>query len=236
MNYEEASGIGGLIKEYRSDLVGFYRPYFDNEDDLNRILSSAFDDDSKDKRPRWMLNDIYRFVTLANDIEKIRPGRDPLRILFFRICLEALSTDSETNNKTFFESFDSYFSEEGKHYILDNFRFTGLYYPENIDKTECCYYDYFENYQLTCADFLSIIRATRNMVTHDGDYWSMQFWARDTESVWTTCITTKDEIVACQPKGTLLTYSFQTTMQYDRFEYYFVQACLNFVKKYLEVM
>lgn len=30
------------------------------------------------------------------------------------------------------------------------------------------------------------------------------------------------------------TYVFETTMQYERFKYYFVEACINFLLEYIE--
>ena len=45
---------------------------------------------------------------------------------------------------------------------------------------------------------------------------------------------TKEKIISCQEKGELLTYNFETTMQYDKFIAYFVDACINFVVDYLE--
>lgn len=88
--------------------------------------------------------------------------------------------------------------------------------------------------KITCTDFLRIIKATRDAVVHDGDYWSMQFFARDSDSTWLTDITTDEQILACQAKGKKLTYSFHTTMQYDKFEYYFVEACINFLQDYID--
>ena len=74
------------------------------------------------------------------------------------------------------------------------------------------------------------------MVAHDGDYWSMQFFARDNDSTWLTEITTDEQVILCQPakKGKELTYRFQTTMQYNRFEHYFVEACINYLWNYIE--
>lgn len=179
-----------------------------------------------------MMNDIQRFVALADDIDKIRPGRDPLRILFFRVCLEALQKDSGAKKKGFFEKFESYFSEAGKQYILSNFSFTGIGVPEELEGLDRALFNTHGNYQITCTDFLRIIKATRDAVVHDGDYWSMQFFARDTDSIWLTSMTTDEQIISCHPKGKELIYHFQTTLQYDQFKFYFVEACLNYLKSY----
>ena len=175
-------------------------------------------------------------MSLANDIAQIRPGYDPLRILFLRICLESLRKDSGVDSKTFYQSFDSCFSDVGKQYILSNFTFFGIQVPDELTGKERACFNPHDFYSLTCEDFLNVIRATRNMVVHDGDYWSMNFFAYDTDSTWITTLTTDEKIISCQPgkKDRKLTYCFQTTMKYEKFMVFFVEACLNYLKSYIE--
>lgn len=234
MNPEALFEEVGFIGEYRSKFEAFYRPYFENENSLLDFFVSVFENDSTDKKPRWMMNHILWYVSLANDIDKIRPGRDPLRILFFRICLESICKIVGSNNKRFFDTFDTFFSEEGKQYILSHFVFSGIMVPDELSGLDRALFDTHEDYSLTCADVLSIIRETRNMVAHDGDYWSMQVFAHDTDSEWIATMTTDQQLISCQPKGETLTYYFHTTMQYEMFEYYFVEACLNYLRNYIE--
>ena len=75
-------------------------------------------------------------MSLANDIAQIRPGYDPLRILFLRICLESLRKDSGVDSNTFYQSFDSCFSDAGKQYILSNFTFFGIQVPDELTEKE----------------------------------------------------------------------------------------------------
>ena len=77
----------GFKFEYRKEMERFYRPFFSSNEELKQFFVEVFQLENKDLRPRQMINQICRFVTLANDIEQIRPGRDPLRILFLRICI-----------------------------------------------------------------------------------------------------------------------------------------------------
>ena len=103
---------------------------------------------------------------------------------------------------------------------MSNFSFTGIGVPEELEGFDRALFNTHENYQLTVMDFLCIIKATRNAVVHDGDYWSMQFFAHDCDSTWLTEISTDEQIVSCQPakKGKELTYNFQTTLQYEQFK------------------
>ncbi len=105
MNAEDLFVQVGFVQRFRAESEQFYRPYFENDAKMSYFFFSVFKNDSIDKRPRWMMNDIRRFVSLANDIDNIRPARDPLRILFFRICLEALCKDSGSQKSDFFDTF-----------------------------------------------------------------------------------------------------------------------------------
>lgn len=232
MNAEELFEKVGFTHEYRSEFEHFFRPFFVTGSDLITFFYTVFKNDQVDKRPRWMMNDIQRFVALADDIDTIRPGRDPLRILFFRICLESLCKDSGSKRIDFFESFESFFSEAGKQYVLSHFVFTRVAVPDELTGIGRALFNTHEGYCITLSDFLRIVKATRNTVVHDGDYWSMLFFARDNEFTWLTSMTTDEQIISCQPKGKELTYNFQTTLQYKQFRFYFVEACLNYLKSY----
>lgn len=234
MNKDTLFETAGFIKEYRSEFEEFYRPFFENENALLEFFYEVFRNDDTDKRPRWMMNDILRFVSLSDDIDTIRPKRDPLRILFIRICMESLCKDAGSKTKDFYTSFDSCFSKVGKQYILSNFIFNGIDVPDELGGMDRALYETHIEYKLTISDFLRIIKATRDMVAHDGDYWSMQFFAHDTDSTWFTNITTDEQIIECQPKGKGITYCFKTTMQYNSFRLHFVKACITYIMKYLE--
>lgn len=89
-------------------------------------------------------------------------------------------------------------------------------------------------HQLTLDNFFEIIRCVRNLVVHDGDYWSMQFFARDTDSVWLVDLTTDENIFKIDDfVKKRITYHFETTLLYEKFVFYFTDACIRFVQKYM---
>ena len=81
-----------IIQEAQKELELFYSPYFDSDTDLQNFLSGIFDYENGSLKKRQMIFQVQRFVSLANDIDKIRPARDPLRVLFLKIGLDALSS------------------------------------------------------------------------------------------------------------------------------------------------
>ena len=226
----------GFKFEYRKGKERFYRPFFSSDEELEQFFFEVFHSGNKDLKPRQMINQICRFVSLANDIEQIRPGRDPLRILFLRICLESLCRLSQgwKSKSEFFRQFLSCMSNEGTQYILENFRYK-FAVPENEDHLDPYDVSVIPEHQLTLGNFFEIIRCVRNLVVHDGDYWSMQFFARDTDSVWLVSLTTDENILGIDDFAKeRIIYHFETTLLYEKFVFYFTDACIRFVQKYMD--
>lgn len=221
----------GFVGKYYSEMRDFYVDYFKSEEDMLAFFVKVFKNDENDKKSRQMMNQIKNLVSIANDIDKIRPARDPLRIFFIRICLEALYAISEISKTEFFEKFPSYISSEGQEYILNNFLLTDF-------EDEYKNFRYEEIHDLTIDDFFEIIRVVRNIVAHEGTYWEMQFFAHDNDSTWISKLITDRKILKSyeykNPNKMLRTYSFETKLEYDRFVYYFVEACINFLLEYIE--
>lgn len=216
--------------EYRNDMEEFYGNHFSSNDAMLEFFAKVFKDDNIDKAPRQMMNQVQRFVSLANDIDKIRPKRDPLRILFIKTCLEALCSISNMKKTDFYIAFPKYLSDEGKEYVLNNFSVSSF---EDIYQG----HQYEASHDLTIEDFFEIIKAIRDMVVHDGDYWQMQFFAYDTDSTWLATLETKKKILKSykyqfNDKMNRI-YHFSTTLQYDKFVFYFVEACINFINDYI---
>lgn len=230
----------GFSGEYRTEYTDFYRQFFNNEEDLNAFFTQVFINDDTDKVPRRMMNQVQRFVSLSNDIEQIRPSRDSLKIVFLRTCIESLcklacknNQRQESENKRNFLS--KYLETEEIQYILDNFVFTGLIPNENMDEKEQMLFDTKRNYALTIDDFGMIMFKVRGMVVHEGDYWSMQFFSRDSEYDWLTDVKTDEEMIACYKpeKGKPVTYCFETRLNYNKFIKCFVNACIRYMQNYI---
>lgn len=174
-----------------------------------------------------MLNQTMRFTSLASNIDKIYPPRDGFRVLFFRICIESLQYISGERNADFYARFERCFSEKGKQLISDGFR---LIYVDKAGEELCG----LANVCLTIDDFLNVLRAIRNNVVHDGEFWNTQVFSINGDK---TCqllseLTTKDKILSGYNYSNegILTYHFETTLVLEEFTHYFIEACLNYVK------
>lgn len=220
-----------LEEMYLSETKDFYFPYFSDKKSLDSFINRIFQFDWNDRKPRQMLFQVQRFVTLATEIDKIRPARDGLRMLFLKCCMESLAKLSDMKTTAFYNSFATFFSEEGKKHILGNFSLSFIEHSESGTEID-------ESFDLVIDDILSIIKAMRDMVVHEGNYWELQIFAYHDDSTWLTHIETKDPLLSkntyANESKHLVTYHFETTLQYESFKYYFVEACINFINNYID--
>ncbi len=212
-------------------LKNFYSEFFINQDDVDEFLGRVYQMDSDDRIPRQMINQIYRFVTLSRRIDEIYPPRDGLRLLFIKICMESLQKLNHTlkGPKDFYERFQHHFSITGRDYILQNFKLI-----------ECSSEDTkaIEIGSLSISDFLNIIKYIRDQVAHDGIFWETQIFAPKDDWTYLVDIEGKNLGLSCVSaisKDTMAEYLFETTLQFDKFIYYFTEACINYVKEYIHL-
>ena len=243
MKNNQAFDISDLLEEYRNKLLTFYAPHFEDEKSLTEFVELAFNYDDKYSQVRYMIQQVERFVSLANDIEKIRPARDPFRIFFLKTCLESLFTTAgfkEKEKPHFYTEFENCFSDEGLGYIFSCFEFTGIDKPDGLSIQQLAELSVLESQALTISSFLNIIKAIRDAFAHEGDFWSTQFFAQDTDSIWITSIRTKENIFNIERNSwntitvffeeKKVTYFFHTKLDYAKYIFYFVQACVKFIE------
>lgn len=223
--------ISELEEKYLLDIKAFYASYFSDIQDMENFIQRVYQFDSDGRKARQMLFQVQRFVSLATEIDKIRPNRDGLRALFLKCCMESLAKLASKKPVDFYDLFASSFSVEGKKYILDNFSLLRI--EDQGDENK--YKDYYE---LTIDDILSIIKEARDMVVHQGNYWDIQIFARNDDIDWVTHIESNEQLLSkktyANKNKRLIKYYFETTLQFEKFKFFFVEACINFINYYME--
>ena len=146
-----------LEKMYLLEIRSFYSPYFKDSKGLEDFIRRVSEYDWDERKPRQMMFQVQRFVSLATEIDKIRPSRDGLRALFFKCCMESLAKLSGMDSYEFYEVFATSFSVEGTKHILDNFT---LLFIESTEKNG----GHEVHNELVIDDILKIIKTARDMV------------------------------------------------------------------------
>lgn len=223
--------VSELEKKALIEMKEFYSSYFSDGNSMENFIERAFECNRGGRKARQMLFQVQRFVSLATEIDRIRPARDGLRLLFFKCCMESLDKLADIKTKDFYGIFASMFSIDGKKYILDNFVLLSI---EDYE-TEVFGQEY---YQLSIDDVLYVIKCARDMVVHEGNYWDLHFFSRDESVDWLAHIETNEQVltkITYDNKNKSVTYHFETRLQFEKFKYYFVEACINFINYYLEL-
>ncbi len=220
-----------FVNKSKKELELFYAPFFHSGEELQYFLRDAFDYENGSLTKRQIVFQVQRFVSLANDIAQIRPARDSLRVMFVKFGLDSLCSLLGYTNKTkqaFYDEFCTCFTEEGKNYILENFKLLSFQdeYKGHIFEAE---------HEMDLGDFLNIIKVVRDKVAHDFNYWEMQFFAYDSDSAWLSEIETEENLLQSykyhRKTKMLSAYHFETTLNYEKFIYHFTEACVEFIKR-----
>lgn len=218
--------MNDLIREWHEREIDFYAPQFSSRKEAEDFYEFVRSHNSETDTPMQMLHQVYNFVTLAIDIEKIRPARDGLRLVFVKTCLEALAVLSGYKKPDFYKMFSSFFSDEGKDYILSNFKLISF-------SIEVSGHTVDTHADLTIDNVLDIIKIVRDKTVHDCDYWSFQMFAQDDDSTWFSQLDTDKKVQSLHNTNGTVQYHFSTTLQFNKFIYYFMEACIAFIKHYI---
>ena len=68
--------------------IDFYRPFFTKEEDVNKFVSECERLGPPKNTAKILMHQTQRLVSLADDLESIRPHDEPLKVLFFLMSAE----------------------------------------------------------------------------------------------------------------------------------------------------
>lgn len=233
----ETLSLMGYPAELMKIFIEFYQQFFENDVELENFFENVFKFDQTNKTPRRILNQIQQLISIADDIDKIRPGRDPLRIFFMRSCLEAIYKLAGKTNKQAGIFFEEYLCEQGKEYILSSFKLLDMEPQVELTDEKIIQFERKRVFNFELKHFAELFRSVRNNVAHEGNYYEMQFWARDNEYTWlSSCESDEcvlDSALWKKKEFGVVSFHFETTMMYEKFRYYFVKGCIKFLNDYI---
>lgn len=209
------------------ELVEFYKPFFFSEEETEGAISLLMHVSIDNQYiPRSMLNQVKRYVEIITKIDEAFPGRDGLRILFVRICLESLCYLSKEKKESFYSSITNSFSEESKTYILNHFVLESC--------IDCTNNKEIEKHTLTMDNYLRVLGFLRNRVAHDGVFWDFRMFSSDGTIYSTYFVSDKDVFNKADKnkKAVKYQYNFETSLCFDVFISFYVDACLRYICRF----
>ncbi len=216
------------LYKYDQQVLKFYIPFFESEEQAVEFINSVYDSCTVNHgKALQMLYQVERFINLTDEIYGPRPALDSLCIFFYRTCLESLYYLGNYKSKnTFFKCFSDCFSENSKNQLLNAFKLKWITDIET-DETMFFYRD------LSVFEILSVFKIIRDRFVHEGDYWTSQVFSRDDNSTWTVVLQTKERIINEIKDSNEKYYGFETSLQYDDFKKFFIEACICFIERYM---
>jgi len=214
--------VVNIDEEFKKEILEFYNPFFKNNDAVG-FINEAYK--TGNEKMRVLVNQIERWVTLADHIKEYRPGRDGLVVFMWVVLLESIKGINGAD-KNFYSSVIDYMNPEDRTDLIHDFNLTYVDYEEN---NNCAVHN---NPVMSMDAFLWVLRIIRNEVAHEGNYWKSQVFhpGDNLEYAYLVDITSKKDIFNNgRENGTVYEYHFETKLLYERFRNAFVKMLVSYI-------
>jgi uncharacterized protein YifE (UPF0438 family) len=140
--------------------VDFYRPYFPTPRDAQNFVA-ACNVGEAGAAAKEIMQHSRRLILLADDVARVRPGRDALPLLFLIVCAEHASKRLDGSGKGF-----------SAHHVR-NFFSTCLSEAERTRLGEA--FTATDGSSVDAAAAVDVLYQVRNKIAHEGVYWEFAF-------------------------------------------------------------
>ena len=149
----------------------FYNPYFENQGEAKKFVESCEIQSHPNNAAKVMMHQVQRLVSLADDIQKIRPNSEPLKLLILIMCVENIAklhggyTGEGYSQKYVKKFFNDFLSDADKDLLRNGF-------ADNNDEWLR---------PLSLDNVVKMLYKIRCDVVHEGNYLSFSFHDGETE-------------------------------------------------------
>ena len=152
-----------------SKWIDFYCPYFPTPKDAEAFVASV--EGLPPEHPKYiamiMMHQTQRLVSLADDVDDIRPNQYALKLMFLIICAENIAKlfhkyDGDMESKKHVKIFFQVFTSDSDRGLLESGFKRQNYSNLTLDEVA------LDLYTVRCD------------VVHEGKYWGFQFKSKDT--------------------------------------------------------
>jgi hypothetical protein len=220
------------MDDYFRKIFNFFRPYFKTNEEVDNFINTVykiendkFYDDSNEISeedeiylvPRRLVNTVERFVTVAEDMEKIRPGQDTYKVIFLVVCIERMYMLSGSDIKHKWEIindfFEHYFSSDDKQEISEN-----IWHNDD---------DYGP---ISIIEFAKILNTIRNNAMHEGEFWDIYF--NNSYPDYNLLVNIEIDLENFT-RNNKKSHMYKTRLSFNRFKEMFVRACIKYILEYV---
>ena len=139
--------------------LAFYNPYFEKQGEANKFVESCEMQTHPNNVAKIMMHQVQRLISLSDDMQKIRPNDEPLKLLIMIMCVENIA-----------KLHDGYSGESKSWHYVDKFFKDFLSYDDK-DLLRNGFVDNNDKW-LRLLSFEDV----RCDVVHEGDYLGFSFY------------------------------------------------------------
>jgi hypothetical protein len=149
--------------------LAFYNPHFTSQDKAKRFVESC--ENHPSNVAKTMLHQVQRLVSLSDDMQKIRPNDESLKLLFLIMCVENVA-----------KLHDGYSGEFKSWYYVEKF-FKDFLSDDDKDLLRNGFTDNNDKWlrSLSFDDVIKMLYKIRCDVVHEGNYTDFSFYDGKTE-------------------------------------------------------
>jgi hypothetical protein len=144
--------------------LDFYTPFFNTQKEAIKFINSCEAQTYPNNTAKIMMHQVKRLISLSDDLQKIHPNEDPLKLLILIICVENIA-----------KLFDEYTDEGKSKYYVSKF------FKEFLSSTDknLLQEGFINNKDLDYLGFeetITLFYKIRCDVVHEGNYVSFSFY------------------------------------------------------------
>jgi len=153
------------------EYLAFYNLYFEKQDEAKKFVETCEMQTHPNNVAKIMMHQVQRLISLSDDMQKIRPNDDALKLLILIMCTENVAKlhdgyTGESKSWHFVDKFFKDFLSDGDKDLLRNG------FVDNNDKWLAL---------LSFEDVIKMLYKIRCDVVHEGDYLDFSFYDGNTE-------------------------------------------------------
>lgn len=154
-----------------NEWLTFYAPYFEKQDEAEKFVESCERQSYPSNVAKIMMHQTQRLILLSDDMQKIRPNDDPLKLLILIMCVENIAklhnnyTGEHDSKKYVKKFFDDFLSKTDKDLLSNGF-------IDGNDKW---------SRPLSFEKVINMFYKIRCDVVHEGDYLDFSFYNGKTD-------------------------------------------------------
>jgi hypothetical protein len=152
--------------------IEFYKPYFEDEQKAKSFVEELEPLTPLDARYRSkiIMHQTQRLVSLAEEVENIRPKKDALKLFFLIVCSENVA-----------KLHDNYEDENKSKFYVKKFFIDHVSQADQITIEKSFQHQSFRNLSLT--ESIELLYKVRCDLAHEGNYWGFRFAFDDMSNI-----------------------------------------------------